>query len=125
MNEMQKVSASLEDYLEVIYEGIQQNQQVKAIEIAKKLRIGRSSVSEALKILAGKELINYSRYGTISLTEGGEKIAQSVSRKHQMLFEFFNKRLALNSEQSELNACRAEHVLTNEAFEKLAEFMAQ
>lgn len=119
----QKISASLEDYLEVIYEKIKQNQQVKAIEIAKKLQIGRSSVSEALKNLAAKKLINYSRYGTISLTQSGEKIAQNISKKHQILFEFFNKKLGLNSEQSELNACRVEHVITGEAFEKFIQYM--
>lgn len=119
----QKVSASLEDYLEVIYESIKQNQQVKAIEIAKKLQIGRSSVSEALKVLSDKKLINHSRYGTISLTKMGEEIAQVVSRKHQVLFKFFNEKLGLSHEQSELNACRVEHAISNEAFEKFVLLM--
>lgn len=120
-----KVSASLEDYLEVIYESIEQNQQVKAIEIAKKLQIGRSSVSEALKVLAGKELINHNRYGTITLTQKGIEIAQNVSKKHQILFEFFNKKLGLDNEQSEINACQVEHAITNEAFEKFILYMKQ
>ena len=55
------ISASLEDYLEVIYETINEKQGVKAIDISRKLGVGRSSVTDALKNLAEK----------IGMTEGG------------------------------------------------------
>lgn len=71
-----KITASLEDYLETIYEIIEEKQGVKAVEVAKRLNVNRSSVTEALKNLANKNLVNYSRYDVISLTPLGIDIAK-------------------------------------------------
>lgn len=117
------ISASLEDYLEAIYKIIEEKQGVKAIEISRKLGVGRSSVTEALKTLADKKLVNYGRYDVISLTETGEKAAQEVIAKHNVLCEFFVEILGLSTAEAEKNACRVEHVLSETASNRLKDFM--
>ena len=117
------ISASLEDYLEVIYEIIDEKHGVKAIDISRKLGVGRSSVTDALKSLAEKKLVNYGRYEIISLTKEGEAVAKKIILKHEVLSEFFTSVLGLSEEQSDKNACRIEHVLSEEAFEGFVKFM--
>lgn len=118
-----KISSSLEDYLEAIYEIYSVKQGVKAIDISKKLNVGRSSVTEALKTLAQKELVNYSRYGVLSLTQDGENEAKKVIEKHKVLYNFFKNTLNLEESEAQENACRVEHVLSENAFSAMIEFM--
>lgn len=119
------VSSSLEDYLEVIHSIIEEKQGVKAIEISRRLGVGRSSVTDALKTLATKKLVNYGRYDVISLTEEGKKIARQVIAKHSVLYDFFNNVLKLSPEESDKNACRIEHVISEEALEAFKRFMKE
>ena len=118
-----KISSSLEDYLEAIYEIYSVKQGVKAIDISKKLNVGRSSVTEALKTLAQKELVNYSRYGVLTLTKEGESEARKVIEKHKVLYGFFKNTLKLDETEAQENACRVEHVLSENAFNAMIEFM--
>ena len=118
-----KISASLEDYLEAIYEIIEAKQGVKAVEISRKLGVGRSSVTEALKALADKKLVNYGRYDVISLTQEGEKAAQSVLLKHNVLREFFADFLGLSDAEASENACRVEHVISDNALNRFIKFI--
>lgn len=120
-----KVSSSLEDYLEVIHEIIEEKHGVKAIEISRRLGVGRSSVTDALKSLSSKNLVNYSRYDVISLTEEGKKIAKEVIAKHSVLYDFFNNVLKLSPEEADKNACRVEHVISEEALEGFKQFMKE
>lgn len=118
-----KISASLEDYLEAIYEIIQEKNGVKAIEISRRLGVGRSSVTEALKNLADKKLVNYGRYDVISLTPAGEETALKVILKHNVLYDFFTQILGLKAEDAHENACRVEHVISEEALTRFTQFI--
>lgn len=117
------ISSSLEDYLEAIYEIYTEKRGVKAIDISKKLGVGRSSVTEALKTLAQKHLVNYSRYGVLSLTSAGEDAAKNVIEKHKVLYNFFKNTLNLDEQEAQENACRVEHVLSEKAFRSLIDFV--
>ena len=122
MNEL-NLSASLEDYIEALYEIYEQNQAVKAVEVAKRLNVKRSSVTEALKNLATKGLINHGRYEEITFTKLGEDVAKEVIKKHKILYRFFYEILGLDSEEASENACRVEHVISNSALEKLISYV--
>ena len=117
------ISSSLEDYLEAIYEIYTQKNGVKAIDISKKLGVGRSSVTEALKTLAQKHLVNYSRYGVLSLTAAGEEAAKNVIERPKTLYNFFKNTLNLDENEAQENACRVEHVLSEKAFQALINFV--
>jgi len=117
--EKNKLSASIEDYLETIYEYLEKSNKIKAVDISKKLNVSRASVTEALQKLAQKEYIIYEKNHPIELTEKGIAIAKEVMHKHHILCEFFTGILKIEREEAEINACRIEHVITQNAFEKI------
>lgn len=117
-----ELSASLEDYLELICNLLETSECVKAVEIARRLNISRASVSEALSKLAQKNLIIYESHKGISITPEGLKKAKEVIERHRTLTAFFGKTLGLNREEAEENACRVEHVISDNLFKKIKEF---
>lgn len=118
----EKLSSSLEDYLETIYNFIEENKSIRAIDISHALNVSRASVTEALKKLASKNLINYGRYDVISMTEEGKKQAVSVISKHKALHHFFESILGLSPEEASENACRIEHVISENALDRIVAF---
>ncbi len=116
------LSASLEDYLELICNLLETSSCVKAVEIAKKLNISRASVSEALVKLADKNLIIYEGHKGITITPEGLKKAKEVILKHNTFTSFFENTLGLDKVIAEDNACKIEHVVSDEVFEKIREF---
>lgn len=118
-----KHTASTEDYLEVMYEFTSNNLKFKAVDIANKLKISRASVSEALQKLSEQGLVVYQKYKPAALTEKGEQIAKEVFYKHKTLCAFFKKILNLSEEEAQINACRIEHVITDNAFDKIREII--
>lgn len=117
------LTASLEDYLEVIYQIIQEKHGVKAVNIANRLNVNRSSVTEALKKLAEKNYVNYSKYDILSLTEEGEQVAKEVIKKHTILYNFFTKILEIEADEASETACKIEHVISDNVLNKLISFM--
>jgi DtxR family Mn-dependent transcriptional regulator len=117
------LSASLEDYLEVIFHLEQSNRVARAKDIADQMSVQRASVTGALKALAGRGLINYSPYSFITLTPAGRGIAREVIRRHKVLKEFFMNTLQLGPEDAEANACRIEHAIDPAAIERLVAFV--
>lgn len=117
MNETyEKNSASKEDYLELIYEFSSSKSDFKAVDIAKKMNISRASVSEALQKLASQGYIVYEKYKPAVLTDKGRELAEKVYHKHKVLCAFFKNHLHLSEEESQINACRIEHVITEDVF---------
>ena len=111
--------SSSEDYLELIYRFTLQNKDFKAVDIAREMNISRASVSEALKKLSEKGYLQYEKYKKIKLTEKGISVAKEVLLKHTVLCSFFKDFLNLSDEESIINACRIEHVITPSAFFKI------
>ena len=116
------LSSSLEDYLECVYNRINLNGSVRAIDISKELNVSRASVTEALNKLAQKEYINYGRYEMISMTDSGIKKAEEIINKHNVLQYFFKDILGVEHEEATRTACKIEHILSRNILEKLSEF---
>jgi len=117
------LSASLEDYLEVIYHLERSNRVARAKDIADQMNVQRASVTGALKGLAGRGLINYSPYSYITLTSAGRTVARDIIRRHETLKEFFMAALQLDPEEAEANACRIEHAIDPMAVDRLVRFL--
>lgn len=120
---VQGLSASLEDYLQVIFHLEESHRVVRAKEIADQMSVQRASVTGAFKALAGRGLINYSPYSHITLTPDGRRIAQDIVRRHNTLSEFFIATLQLDPQQAEANACRIEHAIDAVAVDRLVHFL--
>lgn len=118
-----QLTSGLEDYIEVISNHLKYHQKVRAIDISRELNVSRASVSEALKRLADMGLINYSRYDVISITEEGEKAAQRVINRHNLLKSFFTEILGLEDNEAAENACEIEHVITENVYNRLTDYV--
>ncbi len=110
-----KPSESKEMYLEVIYDIYKNNATVRSIDVAKALGYSKPSVSRAINLLKKENLISQERYGSITLTEEGIKIAKDIKNKHVYITEFLKLSLNLSTQIAEKDACRIEHVISSEA----------
>lgn len=120
--ENSKLSASLEDYLELICILLETSESVKAVELARKLNVSRASVSEALAKLSQKKLIIYESHKGISITPEGLKKAKQVIEKHEVFTAFFEDTLGLDKSEAEENACKIEHVISENLFNRIRAF---
>ena len=120
--DLKKISSGLEDYIEVLYLAQSSGDRLKASELAKKLNISRASVSEALSKLINRGLIEYKSYGEIILTPKGEKEAKKVYTKHSTIKEFFMLVLDANILEAEENACKIEHIISNDLLSKISNY---
>lgn len=116
------LSASLEDYIEIIWNLYEKNDTVKAIDIAKELNVSRASVSEALVKLAEKNLIINEGHKGIKITEKGILKAQEVTSKHRTLTSFLENTLGIDKHIAENNACKIEHVISADVFARIEAF---
>lgn len=117
-----KLSSSLEDYLEAIYWQCQEKSFAQANKIAESLDVGKSSVSWALNHLSQKDLINYKPYEPITLTDKGFNIAKRIASRHQDIKDFLTDVLAINENVAEENACRLEHVIDHGVMRRMKQF---
>jgi DtxR family transcriptional regulator, Mn-dependent transcriptional regulator len=117
------ISDSMENYLEVILDLEKTQRVARGKDIAEKLEIQRGSVSGALKSMEEKGLIHYEPYGFITLTRNGKKLAGEISRKHQVLKDFFLNVLWIDPDTAERTACRMEHGIDQKTLERLVCFI--
>ena len=113
------LSAEMEDYLEAIASLFRNHGTARVTDIAKRLVVSKSSVTLALRTLADKGLVHYQPYMTPTLTENGRKIAERVQHRHDILKQFLVNILGVDAALAEKNACRMEHVISDESFEKI------
>lgn len=119
-----QLSASLEDYLEAIFHIVQDKQAARAKDIVDRLGVHNSSVTQALKVLADRELVNYAPYDIVTLTEAGQIAAADVVARHRALRSFLIEFLGLDAERAEQDACRLEHGISQDVLERLRLLMA-
>ncbi|MBU0946521.1 MAG: metal-dependent transcriptional regulator [Proteobacteria bacterium] len=117
------LSASQEDYIEAIYHIIVKKQVARSKDIATRLKVSRASVTEALRALAKKDLINYAPYEPITLTNSGKKIAEDVIFRHDALKRFFTEVLGINNKTAEEGACKVEHAAPPEVIARMISFI--
>lgn len=116
---MEKLSVSLEDYIEEIYSQVLKSGQAKVTAIAQALNVKKASVTGALNILREKNLINYAPYSPITLTTEGEIIAKNILIKHENLAEFFMEVLGADKDEAIGIACKMEHIVSDSLFENM------
>ncbi|MFW2365746.1 MAG: metal-dependent transcriptional regulator, partial [Desulforhopalus sp.] len=122
MKQKSDLSASLEDYIEAIYHIIEEKLVARSKEIAARLNVSRASVTEALRALSKKGLINYAPYEAITLTEEGKIVAEDVIFRHEALKRFFIEVLAIESNVAEEGACKIEHAAPPEIIARMISF---
>ena len=117
------LSASLEDYLEAIFNLATEKNGARSKDIAEALGVARSSVTGALRSLKARGLANYQPYSSITLTPSGRAAAREVVRKHDALTSFFVGVLGVEKEAAQQAACKAEHALGPEIIGRLLRYI--
>lgn len=111
-----------EDYLEAIDTIIGKKGYAQVKDISEILGLGPSTVTEMFQKLNKAGFINYEKYGGVTLTSKGKKIAKDTKKKHIILHKFL---LILGVDDTIANedACRIEHVLNPETLDRLTKFV--
>ncbi|MFR1758437.1 MAG: metal-dependent transcriptional regulator [Christensenellaceae bacterium] len=113
-----KIQESAEDYLEAILMLTQKQGEVRSIDIVNWMEYSKPSVSVAMKRLRQNGYIEMDPSGYITLTEAGQAIAERVYERHQVLSRMLME-LGVSEETALKDACRMEHVLSQESFDKI------
>lgn len=116
------MSEPLEDYLETIYLLVQEHGFARVRDIAKARDVKAATVSVALRKLSEAALVNYVRREYIGLTTKGEEAARRILTRHRLLTRFFEEVLGMPAHAASEQACAMEHVLTDEAMDRMVRF---
>lgn len=113
-----KIQESAENYLETILIISNRNGSCRSIDIANELGYSKPSVSVAMKNLRENGYIDVMGDGNIVLLEPGKAIADKLYKRHTMLTEFLTA-LGVPSDIAVEDACRIEHILSQQSIDAI------
>ena len=116
-----EIHESAEDYLEKILMLKKDKGYVRSIDIATMMGYSKPSISIAMKHLRENGYITMDKDNLIELTDAGLEIAGRIYFRHQTLMAFLEK-IGVSHENAEKDACKIEHDISEESFEKLKAF---
>ncbi|WOC31376.1 MULTISPECIES: metal-dependent transcriptional regulator [Caproicibacterium] len=119
-----KIQESRENYLETILILQNRNGYVRSVDIAREMGFSKPSVSRAMSVLRKAGSVVMEDSGLITLTDSGRKIAENIYARHRLLTSFFIS-LGVNTQTAAEDACRVEHDISEETFERLQVYMEQ
>lgn len=118
-----KIQESAENYLETILIIHNRQGNVRSIDIANELGFSKPSVSVAMKNLRTNVYIEVDKEGFITLLDKGREIADKIYERHTLLSTWL-VRMGVSPEVAAEDACRIEHVISAETFERLKEHVS-
>ena len=116
-------SESVEMYLETVYLLEESHGHAHSVEIAKQLGVSKPSVSKAMKQLKNMGLIHKEAYGTINLTDKGRELSKKIYEQHQLITKFLMHSLDLGIDEANKNACKIEHVISDDMLESIKRYI--
>lgn len=122
---MDKHSYTVENYLKAIYKiSEREHKAASTSAISKEMQTSAASVTDMLKRLSEKELINYEKYKGVSLTKSGKEIATQLIRKHRLWESFLVEKLDFKWEEVHDIAEELEHIQSEELINRLDAFLS-
>jgi Mn-dependent DtxR family transcriptional regulator len=118
-----KYHDSAEMYLETIYLLEKTQGHAHVAEISKALNISKPSVTKAMELLKARNLILKEDYGPVTLTEEGRDLSIKIYERHHVIKAYLSQSLNLSIEDAEENACRMEHIISEEMFEAIKAYL--
>lgn len=113
-----QLSASQENYLEHILNQSSEGQ-IRVRDLAESVGVKLPSVTRAVQKLVDAGMVRHQIYGKIEITEAGRNAAQSITRRDDCLSRFLKDGLGLSDIQAQSEACRIEHVISDEVINRL------
>lgn len=114
-----RIQESGENYLETILILRNKNGSVRSIDIANELDYTKASISRAMSILKKEGYIIMEDNGNILLTEVGCLMANKIYERHQLIAKYLVNALKIDESTAAADACRIEHVISQESFNKI------
>lgn len=118
------VHESGEMYLEAILVLSQKSGFVRSVDVGEYLGYSKPSVSRAMGILRRENYITVDKDGGLTLTPAGRQIAEMIYERHTLLSKILTC-LGVEEETATADACRIEHVISDESFQALKRYAAQ
>lgn len=118
------IQESAENYLEAILKLKREQGKVRSIDIVHAMNYSKPSISRAMRLLRENEYITMDKEGWIELLPKGERIAHEILERHELISQWLIM-LGVDPEIAVQDACKMEHDLSRETFEKLKEHIAQ
>ena len=115
---------SAEMYLETIYELSQRNAHVRSIDVAESMGYSKPSVSRAVGLLKQGGYLVVDKDGFLILTESGIQVAKKIFERHTVLSKMLSA-LGVSKETATEDACKIEHVISEETFEAIKNHLDQ
>ncbi|MBE7009479.1 MAG: metal-dependent transcriptional regulator [Ruminococcaceae bacterium] len=112
-----------EMYLETIYVLSHKKKFVRAIDIGAEMGVTRPSVSRAVHLLEEGGFLSIEESSGITLTELGQELAAKIYERHLVMTQYFIS-LGVDAETASNDACRIEHVISDESFAAVKRHMA-
>lgn len=122
---MEKLTFTMENYLEAIYELSKQGTGARVSDIAERLGVTKASTNSAMSTLAEKGLITNEKYKEVFLTPLGYELAELTSQKHHVIQQFLTKILKVELSVAEKDACAIEHVISNASITAMKDYMLE
>jgi DtxR family transcriptional regulator, Mn-dependent transcriptional regulator len=117
------MTESLEDYLETIGILRQSEGVARVKDVAARLGVSKPSVHNALHELEDRGLVSHEPYGDILLTKSGQRKSAEILGRHVLLREFLERVVWVDAAVAEKDACRIEHVLSQETVDGIVKLM--
>jgi Mn-dependent DtxR family transcriptional regulator len=117
------INESGEMYLETILVLRERNGSVRSIDVANELDYSKPSVSRAMGILKEKGLVMIESGGNIILTPKGEETARDILDRHHYISQYLIQALNVSKHAAIDDACKIEHVISNESFKQIREWV--
>ncbi|MBI5326204.1 MAG: metal-dependent transcriptional regulator [Ignavibacteriae bacterium] len=116
------LTQSVQDYLKAIYK-LEGKGTVSTTELSKELSVSGASVTGMLKRLSKMGLVDYNSYKGVKLTSRGEKVSLEIIRHHRLLELFLKEELGFKLDRVHEEACRLEHVISEEFADKIYDML--
>ncbi|NLI11016.1 MAG: metal-dependent transcriptional regulator [Elusimicrobia bacterium] len=120
---MPKLTKSLEDYIEAVFMIEKKEGIVSVSKVANFLNVKKPSAHTALNILKKRGLLNYKKYGKISLTEKGKNISKNITDYHFMLTELLCEIIGIDRQCAFNQACVLEHEIDANSYRRISDFV--
>lgn len=109
-------------YLETIYILSKEKTSVHSIDVSEHMGYSKPSVSRAIGILKSGGYVEMAEDGSLTLTESGLSVAEQIYERHTILTECL-VRLGVDRETAAEDACKMEHVISDESMAALKKFI--
>lgn len=109
---------SKEDYLKAVLTIRKQKGSCRSVDVAEHLQLTKASISRAVARLSKEGLLEKNYDGQLYLTEAGQKRADEVEERYELLYQIFLN-LGLSEEKADKDACNIEHCVSEETYEKM------